>query len=248
MGHWILQHVNKIACLNGVEKSYAQDFGATDSQIFDLPNGISLPDPHKDLSTINFRAEFKIPADSKIILFLGRLHQKKGIDLLVEAFNQLQDFSAHLILAGSDHDYRHKLEDIIHKHGLAHKVHFTGFVDGDRKLALLQACDVMVLASRLEGLPVTVLEAMAARKPVIISQACNLPEVAKVKAGIEIENDRVDALVQALRDFLSMPVAMHLDMGNNGFNLVKDNFSWDQITKNYIHEMQTLISNQGTSR
>lgn len=242
MGKWTLRHVSKIACLNQVEEDDARHFGALTSQIFTLPNGITLPDPNQNQSAFNFRMALNIPENAKVILFLGRLHQKKGIDLLVEALGKMHNSSAHLILAGSDYDYQQKIAELVSQKNLGDRVHFTGFVDGERKAALLNTCDVMVLASRLEGLPVSVLEAMAHSKPVIISRACNLPEVAHAKAGIEIANENVEELVRALNDFFAMPEDSQREMGNNGIRLVKKQFSWDHITKHYINEMQALIT------
>lgn len=241
MGRWILQHVTKIACLNSPEQETARSFGVNEDQILSLPNGINLEDYNLLTPHFDFRREYNIPSDAQIILFLGRLHQKKGIDLLLEAFAKLNAPHHHLILAGSDYQYRHKLEEIIHTLGLGSRVHFTGFVEGQQKIDLLRSCNLLVLASRLEGLPVTVLEAMAVRKPVIISTACNLPEVAKANAGIEIEAN-VESLLEALQRFFTMGAAAQKEMGDRGYQLVKQHFSWDRIVANYIREMEVLIA------
>ena len=179
----------------------------------------------------------------KIIQENSEEYQKNGIDLLLESFARLKVPDWHLILAGSDYNYRSKLEQIILHLGLQNRVHFTGFVEGDQKLALLKSCNLLVLASRLEGLPVTVLEAMAVRKPVLISKACNLPEVAHANAGIEIEGG-VESLTQGLLQFFAMDETAQKNMGECGHRLVKQHFSWESIVTNYIREMESLIARQ----
>src|SRR5262249_26047245 len=120
-------------------------------------------------------------------LFLGRIHPKKGLDLLLRAWAKLgpmRDWQ--LVVAGLDeHGYATLLEDVVRSLGLAKQVVFTGPVVGAPKIALLYSADLFVLTSRSEGFPMAILEAMACARPIVATQASNFPEISLSQAGWE---------------------------------------------------------------
>ena len=129
---------------------------------------------------------------SLILLFLGRIHEKKGFDLLIPALAAAikQGVSMHLIIAGPDEGgYQKIVEGMIDSHKVGNSISFLGEVGGKKKLELLGGSDLFVLSSHQEGDSVAVKEALASGLPVIITHACHLNEVEFLNAGIVCDED-----------------------------------------------------------
>ncbi|MEM6530197.1 MAG: glycosyltransferase, partial [Chloroflexota bacterium] len=188
-----------------------------------VPNGVDralfeqLPSPQ------DFRARYGL-CDKKVILFMGRLHPRKGVDVLARAFMQMENPDTRLLIVGPDEGLLTTLQYLAAQDA---RIVLTGFLDGDDRLAAFAAADVFALPAIGEGLPMAVLEAMAAGLPVIISPGCNLPEVAVHGAGIEVAVDVVslhDAMQYLLTDehaAAGMSVAAR--------QLVKQQFTWSAV-------------------
>lgn len=109
-----------------------------------------------------------------VVLFLGRLHRQKGVDVLLRAFTTVP--GATLVLAGDGPD-RGSLERMAHELGLRSRVRFLGFVPHDRVPALLRSADVLVMPSRYEELGTAMVEGMYAGLPVVASDTGGVPEL-----------------------------------------------------------------------
>jgi glycosyltransferase involved in cell wall biosynthesis len=124
----------------------------------------------------------------KFFLFLGRLHEKKGCDLLIQAFNSLGEKSARLVIAGpcADENYLARLRMLAGDR----PVHFTGMLSGNLKWAALRAADAFVLPSHQENFGIAIAEALACGTPVLISNKVNIwREVVEDGAGFAEEDD-----------------------------------------------------------
>ncbi|MFC5408943.1 glycosyltransferase [Larkinella bovis] len=141
-----------------------------------IPNGIQVADFANLPPRGQFRTEFGLPADQRIILFMSRLNHKKGLDLLLPAFQRYcrQHDDAVLVLAGPDDGFQQQAEQFVRQQGLEKKIRLVGMLTGETKLAALAAADVFVLPSYSEGLSMAVLEAMAAGVPALISDRVGL--------------------------------------------------------------------------
>lgn len=159
-----------------------------------IPNGIhthefaQLPDDKPLRTRYNIRQK-------RIVLFMGRLHARKGVDVLVQAFQQARVADTHLLIVGPDDGMGDQLNALIARTPDA--ISLTGYLDGQERLQAWAAADVFVLPATGEGLSMAVLEAMAAGLPVILSPGCNLPEVVDAGAGWVVE-PAIDALANAL--------------------------------------------------
>jgi len=199
-----------------------------------IPNGVyleefdSLPPPGE------FRASHPGLGDRPYVLFLGRIHPKKGLDYLAEAFAKvLRDgCDAALVVAGPDAGALGSFLAQSRRLGIADRVVLTGLIWGRKKLAALVDAACFCLPSRQEGFSMAIAEALACRVPVVISQACHFPEVAQAGAGfvLPLEADAfANALNQLLRDR-----TLRSHMGTAGKDLVAAQFTWSTIASRSI--------------
>jgi glycosyltransferase involved in cell wall biosynthesis len=186
-----------------------------------IPNGVD-PQEYDHLPGRQvFRDRYQL-GDGAVCLFMGRLHPRKGVEALIRAFKQADVPDARLVIAGPDEGLLATLQPLLDE-----RIILTGYLEGEARLAAFAAADVLALPAVGEGLPMVVLEAMAAGLPVIVSPGCNLPEVAQHGAGLEVEPE-VSPLSAALRDLLSNGERRRA-MGQAARVLVRQHFTWDIV-------------------
>lgn len=194
-----------------------------------IPNGIFveefIPLPRRG----TFRRRLGLPADRRFILFLSRLHKKKGLDILAKAFHQvataLPDID--LVVAGPDEGARNDFLAQIKTLGIEDRVIMPGPLYGQDKIGALVDAACFCLPSRQEGFSVAIAEALACGVPVVISDACHFPEVAVSGAGTVVPLDPT-AIGKALTNVLAN-VRRAKAMGENGRTLVRENYTWSRI-------------------
>jgi glycosyltransferase involved in cell wall biosynthesis len=182
---------------------------------------------------------FRALPEEKTILFVGRLHPIKGLDLLIQAYAQVcQEISdpVRLVLVGPDQGSREILSRLATALGVRDRVVFTGPLFGPEKEAILWSADLFVMPSLTEGFSVAVLEAMAHRLPVIITDTCNFPEVVSEQAGLVVSRD-VGRLARSLAVLLR-DEERRKAMGRRGRHLVKKCFTWDSIAAQFMRLYQ----------
>jgi glycosyltransferase involved in cell wall biosynthesis len=195
-----------------------------------IPNGASVELERSSRTTL----DASIPALSgrRYVLFLGRIHAKKGLDMLLEAISlyRSEDPDMYFVVAGPiDREYAGEWQQLVERFGLGGALITPGPVSGTLKAALFDSAGVFVLPSRSEGLPVAVLEALAAGCPVVITNQCNLPEVAEAGAGLVIEPDATQ-IVSAMRALLKDEDRRRA-MSVNARTLAQKSFDWDVIAR-----------------
>ncbi len=179
--------------------------GIPRQKIFLRRNGVEVPTELPARG--RFRAKHKIPADSKIILFLGRLSSKKSPDLLLEAFGSLgsdllQSKDARLIFAGPDDEgLRESLVQAADRLGVGSRVLFPGPLFDTAKWEAYRDADVFVLPSRNENFGNTAAEAVAAGTPVVVTDGCGVAPLL-AGAGIVVAHNAA-AISDALRSLLT---------------------------------------------
>ena len=194
-----------------------------------VPLGLDLdeyrPEPHRG----HFRAMHPEIGDRPIVLFLGRLNMKKGLDILIRAFAETACAAdAHLVVAGPDGGVEADARARVDSYGLSGRVTFTGMVAGADKLALLADSALFVLPSQSESFGIAVIEAMACGLPVAISDRVNLwREIADADAGW-VAPPRDGPFRSALLEALSDP-ARAREKGERGRRLVAERFQWSEI-------------------
>ncbi len=144
------------------------------------------------------------------LLFLGRIHQKKGCDLLLEAFADFVQTGCdaseiRMVLAGPDQvGWMQELKALAHKRGIAHRVHWAGMVTGDVKWGLIRAADAMILPSHQENFGLVVAESMACSTPVLISNKVNIWREVQTSGGGLVEDDTREGTLRLIQKFYSL--------------------------------------------
>jgi glycosyltransferase involved in cell wall biosynthesis len=164
-----------------------------------------------------------------VVLFMGRLHERKGLQLLIPAFADAVKTApdARLLIAGPDEGMSSTLEAQVNQCNLAGRVIFTGMLTGDDRLAALAAADLFALPAVGEGFSMAVLEAMACGLPVLLTPGCNFPEVVDAGAGLVVER-QVPALRGALCTLLTGG-ERRASMGRSARALIQARFTWSQV-------------------
>lgn len=195
------------------------------------PNGIHL-DQFDSVSSFNNDLKTK-----NRILFLGRIHPKKGLDLLVSAWSGLVGLAREweIVIAGPDEGgHQDEIQSLICDNQLDDFIRFVGPVSGDDKVRLLKSADVFILPSYSEGFSVAILEAMACRIPVIATDACNFPEIA-TEGGGWVCPASVEGVKDALKDAILCGENERISRGLLGRELVEAKYQWEQIATEIIN-------------
>lgn len=156
----------------------------------------------------SFLAEHPELQAKRFLLFLGRIHPKKGCDLLVHAFLELagRDPELHLVMAGPDpQNWRAELEEPLRTTGLAGRVHWTGMLTGNAKWGAFYASEAFILPSHQENFGIAVAEALSCGVPVLLSDKVNIaPEIADDDAGL-MELDTPEGTRRLLTRWIETP-------------------------------------------
>lgn len=229
----MLDHAAFIHALNGDEVALMRPL-ALRAPARIIPNGI-FAEEFADLPAAGtFRRDHRPPDGRPFILFLSRLHTKKGLDILAAAFRLLaarrQDVD--LVVAGPDEGAGQAFADTIADAGLSDRVHVVGPLYGRDKLAAMVDAAVFCLPSRQEGFSIAITEALAAGLPVVISEACHFPEVGESGAG-HVTPLEPAAIAAALEAVLGNPDAARA-MGACGRALVMGRFTWPKIAEQAV--------------
>jgi glycosyltransferase involved in cell wall biosynthesis len=197
-----------------------------------IPNGVfpreieGLPAPG------SFVAKRPELAGKRFILFLSRLHFKKGLDYLADAFAVVakKDPGVILVVAGPDDGMQAPMTEQLRAQGVLDRVVFTGPLWGPDKMAALVDCWCFCLPSRQEGFSMAITEALGCRKPVVVSEGCHFPEVAEARAGW-VTSLGAEPTAKALEAALALSPAEAAAMGERGRDLVLSRFTWPKIAE-----------------
>jgi glycosyltransferase involved in cell wall biosynthesis len=205
-----------------------------------LPNGVDAPeDPRPARGSFRLRAG--LATSAPLIVFLGRLHPIKRLDVLAAAFAAVRAShgAAQLAIAGPDEDgYRRRVEPLFAS--LGESVHWMGEVGEADKWALLADADALVLCSDSESFGLSVLEAMAAAVPVVVTRTVPWPEVETAGCGFWVPHD-ARAIGAALARLLDDPVRARA-MGEKGRALAQARYSWDAIGRGMARRYQEIVA------
>jgi poly(glycerol-phosphate) alpha-glucosyltransferase len=237
---WLFENRNlrQAACLHalcGAEAKSYRDYGLR-NPICIIPNGIDPPEGGSQ-KTENKKQK----SGKKVLLYLGRIHPKKGLVNLLKAWAAIPQPGWVLDIVGWDQGgHERELKALSSALGVEDSVRFPGPRFGDEKAACYHHCDAFILPSFSEGLPMAVLEAWAHGKPVLMTPQCNLPEGFTANAAIQIEPD-AESIAAGL-DFLFRASGDQIQtLGKNGISLVAARFNWVRCAREMVEVYRWLL-------
>ncbi len=183
------------------------------------------------------RLGFKFP----YILYIGSLEPRKNLLRLLEAYNQLLDWSSHwhLVIVGARNIWKSEpLEKFVGEHNLQSHIHFPGYIPDDELPALYNGADLFVFPSLYEGFGLPVLESMACGTPVVTSNTSSLPEVAG-DAALLVDPYNVEEIAGAMQLILS-DVEFAIDLRSRGLERAKK-FTWEKTASQTIAVYEQLL-------
>lgn len=210
-----LKWVDKITVVSKKTKEYYLERGF---EVEYIPNAI-------DLKII---PEKGIKEYENQIVYVGRLSKEKGVDILIKAFEEIEDY--HLLIIG-DGPERNKLIKIAKENP---RIHFLGYKPREEAIKYIKGSDILVLPSRQEGLSTTILEAMACKTPVIATNVGgNLEIIEHMKTGIIVKSENIQEIKEAIKLLLENK-EIKMKIVENAYNIVLEEYEWSKIIKKYI--------------
>jgi len=240
-------HLRRATCIHALCKSEYEairSFGLT-NPVAVIPNGVDVPDINRNNPEPKWANDFSDRC--RILLFLGRIHPKKGLINLLQGWTRIKQkkmgavASWHLVIVGWDQGgHEAELKRLVNEFGINDQVHFIGPLFGEEKIATFAKADAFILPSFSEGLPMSVLEAWSCSLPTLITKECNLPDGFKAGATLEM-TQKPESIEAALENLFSMTKAERNAMGNRGYQLVKQKYSWNKIGKEMVSVYEWII-------
>lgn len=230
-GNGILRDASRFIALSNLESGQYKLMGVNPIKIEVAPNGIDLNEFADLPKKGEFRREHSIPMSENLILFLGRIHAIKGIDLLLDTFGDLiKDLDeVTLILIGPNNGYLSHVEHRIQQLDILEKVLMIGPIYGREKLKAFIDADVFVLPSIHDAFPMTILEAFACGTPVITTESCGIADIiSNNHAGLVSRYDKTE-----LKDCITKIIScdeLKANLSINGKRLVRHALNLEQCT------------------
>jgi glycosyltransferase involved in cell wall biosynthesis len=227
------QNLRSADCLHALceaEATHLRSYGLR-NPIAVLPNGVGLEDLFPLPAYEAIEAEHPNLKGKKRLLFLSRIHPKKGLPHLLRAWQRLarefDDWT--LLIAGNDQlGHEQEMRTLTTDLGLENSVLFLGPVYGEAKKRALAGSDAFVLPSFSEGFSMVVLEAAACGLPIVLTPQCNFLELAEASGAIEVEPE-VSSCEGGLRRMFSLSGTQRKNMGACGRELIERVYTWPAI-------------------
>jgi glycosyltransferase involved in cell wall biosynthesis len=242
-----LYNASKIIALTKKEAEECKKIDINENKIAIIPNGINLNLYENLPKRGEFRRKYLIKDNEKLILYLGRIHKIKGLDLLVKAFAGLlkEMNNVRLVIVGPDDGFLTNFKKHIKSLKIDNRILFTGPLYEKEKLTAYIDADAYVLPSIYETFPNTVLEAWACGTPVIVTDRSGIADFVN-KVGYVVKYDK-NQLQDAIFKLLSNET-LRKRFGAAGKRLVREEFCWDEIVRKIEALYRTILTNQENTR
>jgi len=223
----VVRKANVCTALTQLDFPDYEKLGVSKDAILMLPNGVDVEKfSKKNEKTVrNFKTRFKL--GEKVLLYVGRIHESKGLQYVVEA---IKDLNVTLLIVGRDGGYKEALEKKINELGIGEKIVFAGGLSDKEVITAYQSSGAFVLFSEWEGFGIVIIEAMAAKLPVISSDRGAIPYlIGDGENGLMSEFRNVENLRENIgRIFKDKKLREKLIKGGKEFS---KNYSWEKIVE-----------------
>lgn len=247
-GYKILKTASKVIALTNIEANQYLDFAVPNEKIMKIPNGIDLSSlsnfPQKGL----FKQKFKIDANTRIVLYLGRIHEIKGVDILIKAFVNVVESvdKVILVIVGPDDGFLDKIRTLIRTLKIDTNVLIVGPLYGKDKFEVYVDATIVVVPSRYEIFGNVVLESYSCYKPVVASKVAGLQEIVlDEKTGLLVKPGDVAELSSSILRLLSDEKNI-VRMGILARRLIEKKFRIEEITKKLENTYLEILREKAT--
>lgn len=232
IGNAIIRNASAWIAVTSDESRQFERYGIPASWVTVIPNGVCEED-FPAVDTEAFLNRHGLPV-APAILFMGRLHPVKGPDLLLEAFilvrDRLPDY--HLIFTGPDGGMLSELRRIAEHNGIAERVHFLGYVDGDDKKGVYRFAKLLVVPSRQEAMSIVALEAGICGTAVLLTDQCGFGGVRLVDPRLEVPAT-VTGIADGLISLLAQAGVLER-LAAAWRDFVERRYAWISIAPRYV--------------
>lgn len=227
LGKLIFSITEKINLYSPNMKKIAVKAGITMDKILIFPTGIDIKIKEKEKS---IRNEYNIKKNEKIILFIGILNDRKGVDVFIKVAKRLKDYNIKFIIVG-DGSKRKEYEKLAERYGLLEKFIFTGFRHDVHNF--YHEADLLLLPSKGEGLPGVIMESMIYGVPVVSSNILGVKDLIQNKEnGFLCEIENIDCFVKNVILILNDKKLREKFIANS-IKKIKSEYNWDNNIENY---------------
>lgn len=232
-----LKKASAILTVANQEREDIVELGIEPSKIHLIPNGV-IPDNFSFRSDSLFRRTHNLDS-RKIILFVGRMDPIKGVHILIDAFSQMKDIHNEwcLALIGTETSYKKEMEVKSKNLNMEENIFFLEPMFGDAKSSAYHAAEFITIPSLTDAMTIIAPEAGCCKKPVLYTNTCDFPELAKNGGGIEVA-----PTVSSIKEGLALMMrADRPSMGQRGHSHVIENYDWRNLALRYIKVFESVI-------
>lgn len=247
-GFKILHNASKVLALTEIEKKQYLKMGVLEENIEIVPLGINLKEYDNLPLKGKFRSNYRIANEDKLILFIGRIHKIKGLELLVRSFKLLKnDFKEELknnstlklAIVGPDDGFLEQLNRLIEKLKLKEDIILTGPLFEDDKKSAIVDSDIFVMPSKYESFTTSGLEAMACKKPLVLTKNNHIHGWVNNNVGFSCEYDEKD-LATSIKKLL-LDEKLIKDFGIKGRKLIEEKYNWNSVEKRIMNIYNSIL-------
>jgi glycosyltransferase involved in cell wall biosynthesis len=243
--YWVLSRAYRVLFTTREESELArQSFWLHRWKGYVVPYGCQRPPEDAEAMQHAFFRMFPALRERRYMLYLGRIHRKKGCDLLVRSFvrHAAADPGLHLVMAGPDQQgWSAELQQIIGDVGLSQRVHWTGMLTGLEKWGALYGCEVFILPSHQENFGIAVAEALACGKAVLLADKVNIAEqIGRDGAGLVASDDQ-DGIDALFRRWIELPTADRSAMERQALRTFRARYDMEENAATIIRLFEATI-------
>jgi len=243
--YWNLRGAYRVLFTSEAEKRLAEEsFWLHRWNPYVVPYGAKGPTGEPELLKQTFFEKCPRVRDKRHLLFLGRIHRKKGCDMLIDSFAQVaaSDPDLHLVMVGPDQQqWSAELQQTAAKAGIADRIHWPGMVTGDAKWGAFYAAEAFILPSHQENFGIAVAEAMACGTPVLLSDKVNIAEeIAGDGAGL-MELDTPEGTLNLLRRWIATSPVERAQMAEKALRSFHLRYDMQQTAKTIIQIFESAL-------
>jgi len=214
-------------------------YGVSPTKVRFLGNGVDITRFNRVRAADSSKGKIGLSKDAKVVIFVGRLTRSKGLEYLIRAFRKIAEETNSVLLIVGDGAEKTNLQRLVQEIKLQGHVVFLG-----RRLNvenLLKMADAFALPSVYEGFPISLIEAMASRKPIVATKVGAIPFVIEDGVdGLLVEPGNVDQLSQAILRILSND-ELHERLSDAAYRKVRERYSWEKISDEIYSAYRRLI-------